>query len=88
MGVVRIDLNFLFLIVLHIDGVVYVHFSLVLYMLFTLLQTLVEILEEASSSDVFSQIKLRYITFYINLMGYSVPLLITDLKDVVLNSTE
>lgn len=45
---------------LHIGGIVcYVHFFLVLYVLFTLLHTLVKMIEKASSGAVFSQIKPR-----------------------------
>lgn len=45
---------------LHIGGIVcYVHFFLVLYVLFTSLHTLVKMIEKASSGAVFSQIKPR-----------------------------
>lgn len=37
-------------------------FFLVLYVLFTLLHTLVKVIEKASSCAVFSQIKPRYVT--------------------------
>lgn len=48
---------------LHIGGIVcYVHFFLVLYVLFTSLHTLVKNIEKASSCAVFSQIKPRYVT--------------------------
>lgn len=48
---------------LHIGGIVcYVHFFLVLYVLFTSLHTLVKMIEEASSGAVFSQIKPRSVT--------------------------
>lgn len=48
---------------LHIGGIVcYVHFFLVLYVLFTSLHTWVEMIEKASSCAVFSQIKPRYVT--------------------------
>lgn len=48
---------------LHIGGIVcYVHFFLVLYVLFTSLHTLVKMIEKASSGAVFSQIKPRSVT--------------------------
>lgn len=48
---------------LHIGGIVcYVHFFLVLYVLFTSLHTLVKMMEKASSGSVFSQIKPRSVT--------------------------